>query len=221
MAVNTVCKMKAAGVAYETMVGFLSSCGADVGNIGHGRNQFPEIINTAYHYVIQQTQNFLKEPLTSTGLRPHVSVAVDKSTPQRDTNRTSLVLLPVNGKRVAMPLDAPLVYSVSAEGDIEGGSGQHLAEQVVDALRNKLKFNDTDMNYLFMLNGQYQANTFQDALYTKLGKNNRSADPFFLTTWDASHWMDLVMVEMQEENGSSAFLKRLIKRSNRLHTMFA
>jgi hypothetical protein len=45
MAVNTnlvsagiqVCKMKAAGVAYETMVGFLSSCGADVGNIGHGR----------------------------------------------------------------------------------------------------------------------------------------------------------------------------------------
>lgn len=44
MAVNTnlvsaaiqVCKMKAAGLAYETMVGFLSSCGADVGNTGHG-----------------------------------------------------------------------------------------------------------------------------------------------------------------------------------------
>ena len=32
-----VCKMKAAGMAYETMVSFLSSCGADVGNIGHGR----------------------------------------------------------------------------------------------------------------------------------------------------------------------------------------
>lgn len=110
--------------------------------------QFPEIINTAYHYVIQQTQNFLKEPLISTGLRPHVSVAVDKSTPHRDTNHAILVLLPVNGKRVAMPLDAPLVYSVSAEGHIEGGSGQHLAEQVVDALRNKLKFNDTDMNYV-------------------------------------------------------------------------
>lgn len=47
-----------------------------------------------------------------------------------------------------MPLDAPLVYSVSGEGDIEGGSGQHLAKQVVDALRNKLKFNDTDMNYV-------------------------------------------------------------------------
>ena len=32
-----VCKMKSAALAYETMVGFLSSCGADVGNIGHGR----------------------------------------------------------------------------------------------------------------------------------------------------------------------------------------
>ena len=32
-----VCKMKAAGMSFESMVGFLSSCGADVGNIGHGR----------------------------------------------------------------------------------------------------------------------------------------------------------------------------------------
>ena len=47
-----------------------------------------------------------------------------------------------------MPLDAPLVYSVSVEGDIEGGSGQHLAEQVVNALCAKLKFNNTDMNYV-------------------------------------------------------------------------
>ena len=51
--------------------------------------------------------------------------------------------------------------------------------------------------------------------------NDRSAaDPFFLTPWDASHWMDLVMVEMREKNVFSVFLKRLIKRSNRLHTMF-
>ena len=45
MAINTnlvsaaiqICKMKAAGLGYETIVGFLSYCGADVGNIGHGR----------------------------------------------------------------------------------------------------------------------------------------------------------------------------------------
>ena len=32
-----VCKMKAAGMSFEFMIGFLSSCGVDVGNIGHGR----------------------------------------------------------------------------------------------------------------------------------------------------------------------------------------
>ena len=32
-----VCKMKAAGSSYERLVGFLSLCGSDVGNIGHGR----------------------------------------------------------------------------------------------------------------------------------------------------------------------------------------
>ena len=32
-----VCKIKAASMAYKSMVGSISSCGADVGNIGHGR----------------------------------------------------------------------------------------------------------------------------------------------------------------------------------------
>ena len=68
---------------------------------------------------------------------------------------------------------------------------------------------------------QYQSDTFQDSIYAKLGKNNLSVDPFFLTPWDVSHWMDLVMVEMLGESVSSEFLKRLIKRSNRLYTMFA
>ena len=32
-----VCKMKAAALNYENMIGFLSFCGSDVGAIGHGR----------------------------------------------------------------------------------------------------------------------------------------------------------------------------------------
>ena len=67
--------------------------------------------------------------------------------------------------------------------------------------------------------GQYQANTFQEALNAELGNDNQP-DPFFLTPWDVSHWMDLVMVKLRENDASSAFFKRLIKRSNRLHTMF-
>ena len=32
-----ICKMKSAGMSYESLIGFLSACGADIGNIGHGR----------------------------------------------------------------------------------------------------------------------------------------------------------------------------------------
>ena len=68
--------------------------------------------------------------------------------------------------------------------------------------------------------GQYQANAFLEALYEKMGKHQHPSDPYFLTTWDVSHWIDLVMVKLREEDATSHFLKRLIKRSNRLHTMF-
>ena len=32
-----VCKMKAAALNYENIIGFLSFCGSDVGSLGHGR----------------------------------------------------------------------------------------------------------------------------------------------------------------------------------------
>ena len=32
-----VCKLKSAGLSYESIVSFLSFCGVDIGNIGHGR----------------------------------------------------------------------------------------------------------------------------------------------------------------------------------------
>ncbi|CAB4027232.1 Hypothetical predicted protein, partial [Paramuricea clavata] len=162
-----VCKMKSAGMAYETMVGFLSSCGADVGNIGHGRNQFPEIILAAYHYALTQTNNYLKEPLESTGLRPHISLAVDKSTPHRDTNHAVMILLPFKGKQAAVPIDAPIVYSVAERtADIEGGDGEDLAKQVTDVLKKKLDFDENDMHYVRAVHadGQYQSSTFQNGL---------------------------------------------------------
>ena len=39
-------------------------------------------------------------------------------------------------------------------------------------------------------------------------------------SWDVAHWMDLVMVFLREKATSSKFLKLLIKRSNRFHSMF-
>ena len=45
-------------------------------------------------------------------------------------------------------------------------------------------------------------------------------DAHFLLPWDASHWINLVMVKLREDSGSPSFLKRLIKCSNKLHTMY-
>ena len=67
--------------------------------------------------------------------------------------------------------------------------------------------------------GQYQASTFQNRLHALLGIRE-IPDPYFLLPWDVSHWMDLAMVELREHSESSEFIKMLIKRSNRMHTMF-
>ncbi len=69
--------------------------------------------------------------------------------------------------------------------------------------------------------GQYQSNTFQEALFDHQGKTERS-DNFFLTPWDVSHWLDLAMSDLREDSSSAASLiKRLIKRANRFHSMFS
>ena len=103
----------------------------------------------AYHYALIQTKNYLKEPLESTGLRPHISLAVDKSTPHRETNHAILVLIPVKGKGIAMPLDAPPVYSVFEDTNhIGGGDGQDLAEQITNVVKEKLDFDENDMHYV-------------------------------------------------------------------------
>ena len=112
-------------------------------------NQFPEVMKTAYEYAILKTSEYLRKPLKATGLRPHISFAVDKSTPHRETNHAILLLMPVNGRRIAMPLDCPLVYSVDPVArDIVGGCRKHLAKQVIDALTKKVSFTLSDLHYL-------------------------------------------------------------------------
>ena len=227
--------------------------------------QFPEIIHAAYAYVIEETAKFLQEPLISTGLAPHFGLAIDKSTPHRETNQAIVLLVPSSGKRVAVPIDAPVVYTVNPNsGDIQGGSHDELAKQVMSVLSEKLKINQKHLHFLRGLichcfksffciiqavhflkryplkisqeikfynqvytciyfyialhaDGQYHTNKFQESLYSNIGETDMAIDPFFLLSWDVSHWLDLVMVFLREEAASSQFLKRLIKRSNRFH----
>lgn len=51
-----------------------------------------------------------------------------------------------------------------------------------------------------------------------MGKG-KEPDAYFLTACYVSHWIDLAMVLLREETCSS-FMKRVIKRANRFHTMF-
>ena len=88
-------------------------------------------------------------PLKATGLRRHISLAVDKSTPHRETNHAILLLMPVNGRRIAVPLDCPLVYSLDpVTQDIVGGSGERLAKQIIDVLKKKVSFTLSDLHYV-------------------------------------------------------------------------
>ena len=112
-------------------------------------------MKTAYEYAIAKTAEYLKKPLKTTSLRPHISVAVDKSTPHRETNHAILLLMPVNGRRIAMPLDCPPVYSVDpVTRDIVGGCGEHLAEQIIDVLKKKVSFTPSDLHYIRGINNK-------------------------------------------------------------------
>ncbi|MEO0684577.1 MAG: hypothetical protein AAFY76_05895 [Cyanobacteria bacterium J06649_11] len=95
-----------------------------------------------------KTTSYLKNELPSTSLPPHISVAMDKSTPHRDTNQAVIVILPVNGKRLAIPIDAPLVYDLNKEDEVVGGCGSDLANQVVGVLEKELKLDDEDLAFV-------------------------------------------------------------------------
>ena len=54
----------------------------------------------------------------------------------------------VDGKRMAILIDTPIVYD-TVDGGIEGGSGEDLADQIVKVLEKVLDFNeDNDLCYI-------------------------------------------------------------------------
>ena len=64
----TVVKAKTAAVHYETMVAAHAFTGSAVGELGHGRKQFNEILRCADVWCNQEVSKHLSEPLTSTKL---------------------------------------------------------------------------------------------------------------------------------------------------------
>ena len=127
--------VKAASLHYENVIGFLHSCGANVGNLGHGRNQLNSMIKAFQSYSHKKTHDLLTTPLPSTKLLPHFGTTSDKSTPTHVSNHAIMILVMVNGKKTAIPVDAPPVYSYAVAG-LEGGTAEELAEQVICISKN-------------------------------------------------------------------------------------
>ena len=107
-----VLKSKSAAQHFESEIAAHVSTGSDLGDLGHSRNYFNEILSAMQVWVDRQSGSFLVKPLQSTGFPSHFFITADKSTPQRITNQAIMICPVVNGKRVAIPVDSPKVYNI-------------------------------------------------------------------------------------------------------------
>lgn len=121
--------MKFAAQHYETNISCHISTGSGLGNIGHGRKQFVDILRASEIWLDSKAANFLSTPLVSTSLSPHFYVSADKSTVHRVTNQAIVVCPMIAGKRQAIPVQAPCVYELK---DIENGITEATADKLAD-----------------------------------------------------------------------------------------
>lgn len=70
----SVLKSKAAAQHFETEIAAHVATGSDLGDIGHSRNHFNQIIAAMNIWVDQQTAAHLSKPLPSTTFPPHFYV---------------------------------------------------------------------------------------------------------------------------------------------------
>jgi hypothetical protein len=126
-----VVKSKSAARCYEERIAELHLAGADVGDYGHSRNLFNDMIRVVNYFIDKRTQKFLQDPLPNTGILPHFYITADKSTNHRITNQVTMVCPVVNGKRQAIPLGMTDVYQ-DATG--QGGKGEELAAKLYEDL---------------------------------------------------------------------------------------
>ncbi|XP_018026712.1 uncharacterized protein LOC108682107, partial [Hyalella azteca] len=220
--------MKGAALHYESVIALLKACRVDVGDIGHSRNNFPEILRAATVVICQRNNQMLLQPLLSTGLPPHFYITANKSTVNRHTNQAILLIVNFNGKRIAVPVGAPPVYSVdvnsvddTSQVQLIGGSAVELADSIINTILEKTGLPDHHLTRLTgaTCDGQYVVlSGFAARLAERVGVSSERAFAVPVT-WDAGHWMNLVVtdvrsVKQQTFKGSAQLLNTFIKRCN-------
>jgi hypothetical protein len=76
-------KLGAAGKHFETLVSFLACCSVDVGSMGHGRNNFNDMLYCLEKVLNEKIVEWLNTPLPATLLPPHFWATTDKATPSK------------------------------------------------------------------------------------------------------------------------------------------
>lgn len=108
----SVVESKCAATHFETQIAAHISTGSDMGDIGHSRKQFNDILRATEIYFDKQIEEYLLTPLqnTSLALPPHFCGLADKSTVHRVTNQGVVIITMVQGIKTAIAVQAPAVY---------------------------------------------------------------------------------------------------------------
>ncbi|CAB3992085.1 Hypothetical predicted protein [Paramuricea clavata] len=214
-------KMGAAGKHLETLVSFLACCSANVGSIGHGRNNFNDILSCLESTVNARMKKWLMEPLTSTLLPPHYWATVDKSTPSRTTNQAVLVVArDETGTPCPIPVAAPVVYT-----EFQAATYDKLADILLQSIEdNFAKDVITRLCGVATDGPYYQARAFRDQLVQRsFGIEAKDCEDIFLPiTWDVAHLINLGVLDVKaSQTPSGTHFQKFIKRCNVFNTLLA
>ena len=146
----------------ETLVSFLAQCGVNVGSIGHSPKHFNDILNCLEKTVSKKINNWLNRPLPSTTLPPHFWA---KETPAWTTNQATIIVArDANSIPSPIPVGSPKVYA-----DFETATYEHLAEPLLNAIKDN--FSDDVLSRLcgVAADGSYQASGFRTKIANEIG----------------------------------------------------
>lgn len=210
-------KLGAAGKHFETLISFLASCSVDVGSIGHGRNNFNDMLYCLEKVLDEKIEEWLSTPLPSTLLPPHFWATTDKATPSRTTNQAVLIIArDKSGVPCPIPVSAPPVYDA-----FEQASYDVLAQQLLDGISNH--FSDEVLSRLcgVSADGPSQAAGFREHLVETL-KLEEDSDLALPITWDPAHLLNLAVTDVRDsQTPSGIFLRQFIKRCNVFNQVLA
>ena len=210
-------KLGAAAFHHETLLSLLSSCGVDVGDIGHSRKNFPDIISSIEKTVDNMCTKWLTTPLPSTGFPPHFWATTDKATPSRTTNQAVIIVgRTKSGEPTPVPVDAPAVYSNN-----EVATYEKMAELVIGSISSRFTEDVLSRVCGIAADGPYQATSFRQRLLELLDIND--TNPLALpVTWDPAHLLNLGVTDVKDGSSASGiYLRRFIKRCNVFNTILA